>query len=72
MLLSRFGANGIYTYTLLGAMYEILWLPLVVALFGLPLVWFVLVYKKKVSWKQLSIPTILLLGTSLYLLLFFP
>lgn len=39
-----------------GAIFELLQLPSVATLFCLPLAWFILVYKKKVTWKQLFIP----------------
>jgi len=71
MLLSQVGENGIYTYRVVGAIFELVWLPSIATLFGLPMAWFVLVYKKKVRWKQLLIPVVLLLGTLVYLLFFF-
>ncbi|MBB1150086.1 MULTISPECIES: hypothetical protein [unclassified Myroides] len=71
MLLSRVGENGIYTFTVLGAIYEMLWLPSVAALFSLPLAWLIFAFKKKVAWNQLYLPVVLILGTLLYLLVFF-
>lgn len=71
MLLSHVGENGIYSYRLVGALFELLWLPTIATLFGLPIAWFVLAYKKKVRWKQMLIPFVLALGTLLYLLVFF-
>ncbi|WP_158962375.1 hypothetical protein [Myroides fluvii] len=68
-LLSRTGTNGIYTYRLLGAIYELLWLPLLAALFGIPLVWLVLAIKKKTAWSNLILPCILSGITILYLML---
>lgn len=71
IFLSHIGENGIYTYPAIGAIFELLWLPSVISLFALPVIWLVYAYKKKVSWKQLFIPVLLVLGTLLYLLVFF-
>ncbi|MGS4345535.1 hypothetical protein ACKUSY_08065 [Myroides odoratus] len=71
MLLSQVGKDGIYTYRAVGAIFELLWLPTIATLFSLPIAWFVLAYKKKVTWKQLLIPVVLLLGTVFYLIVFF-
>ncbi|WP_231738068.1 hypothetical protein [Myroides odoratus] len=67
--LSRMGANGIYTYPLLGALYELLWFPLLAALFSIPIVWFVLACRKKAAWTKLILPCILSAGTIAYLIL---
>jgi len=69
VLLSRMGTNGIYTYSLIGAIYEFLWLPLLVSLFGIPLVWLVLAIKKKTAWSKLILPCVLSGITILYLML---
>ncbi|WP_410878829.1 hypothetical protein [Myroides sp. DW712] len=69
-LLSQTGAAGIYTYKLVGIFYEILWLPSLVALVGIPLVWLVLTLQKKATWTALLFPVALLVGLVLYLTLF--
>lgn len=69
IFLSRRGANGIYTQPLLGALYELLWLPLLAALFSIPVVWFVLACRKKVAWTKLILPCALSAGTIAYLML---
>ncbi|MGG5505561.1 MULTISPECIES: hypothetical protein [unclassified Myroides] len=67
-LLSHMGTNGIYTYTLIGVAYELLWLPLLAFLLGIPLVWLVLAIQKKTAWSKLILPCILSGITILYLI----
>ena len=67
LLLSRIGVNGIYTYTVVGALYEMLWFPLLAALFCIPIVLFVLALKKRVAWTKLILPSIVSVATLLYL-----
>lgn len=69
VLLSRIGANGIYTYTVIGALYELLWFPLLATLFCIPILWFVLAIKKKVAWRTLILPSMLSITTLLYLII---
>lgn len=69
-LLSRTGSAGIYTYKLVGILYEILWLPSLAALVGIPFVWLVLTLRKKAAWTALLLPVALLVGLVLYLTLF--
>jgi|GEM_PF-6888898 len=69
-LLSRTGSAGIYTYKLVGVLYELLWLPSLAALVGIPLVWLVLIIQKKTAWTVLLLPVALLVGLVVYLTLF--
>ena len=66
-LLSRTGSQGIYTFTFVGVLYELLWLPSLAALIGIPLVWLVLTLRKKATWTMLILPVVLLVGILLYL-----
>ncbi len=68
-ILSRIGSEGIYTYSAIGALYELLWLPLLAILFGIPIVWFILALKKRVGWSKIILPLILSGITLVYLII---
>lgn len=45
--LDTIGSRGIYTYPVLGGLYELLWLPLLSALCFIPIVLLVFAWRKK-------------------------
>lgn len=63
--------SGIYQVKVLGAIYEIVWLPLIVTLFALPFIWIFLTVKKKISFNTMIFPLIILIGLICYMLFWF-
>ncbi|TDS52725.1 hypothetical protein [Myroides indicus] len=63
--------SGIYQAKVLGAIYEIVWLPLIVTLFALPFIWIFLTVKKKISFSAMIFPLIILIGLICYMLIWF-
>ena len=44
--------GGIYKYAVIGALYEITWLPLLLCLAALPVLWVVYMLRKEVGFKK--------------------
>jgi hypothetical protein len=63
--------SEIYQVKILGAIYEMVWLPLIVTLFILPFIWIFLTVKKKISFSAMIFPLIILIGLICYMLLWF-
>lgn len=44
--------GGIYKYTVVGAVFEMTWLPLLLCLAALPILWLVYMLRKEVAFKK--------------------
>lgn len=57
--------TDVYHYKVVGAIYEILWLPVLLLLFGLPVISFVLLLQEKFNFRSLYLYTILILAATI-------
>jgi hypothetical protein len=55
-------AINVYDLAVVGAIYEILWLFMIIGLFGLPVVAIIFLLKEKFSFKSLYLYTIIISG----------
>lgn len=60
--------DGVYQYTLLGAIYEMIWLPLLFVLGCVPIAYFILRMNKKISTNKIIIPIALSILVIIYLI----
>lgn len=44
--------GGIYEYALIGALYELTWLPLLLCLAAMPILWVMYILRKEVGFKK--------------------
>ena len=44
--------KGIYEYNVIGALYELTWLPLLLCLGALPILWLVYMFRREVAFKK--------------------
>ncbi len=68
-LASRF--INIYQFALVGAIFEILWLPMILMVFGLPLISFYYLLKDKFSVNSTYLYAILIMIFTFLIMLFF-
>lgn len=71
LVLSNSLSNGVYTYNVLGALFEMLWLPLLLIVACAPVCYISFKFKSKVSSKKIIIPILLCVCMIGYLLLLF-
>jgi hypothetical protein len=61
---------NIYRFALVGAVFEILWLPFILLLIGLPIFSFIFFVKDKFNPKSLYLYSIFLLGATILMMVF--
>ncbi len=61
--------HGIYQYPIVGAIYEMTWLPMLLLLFLLFIVYIVFLIKKTITIKQVIIPILITLFTFAFVFL---
>jgi hypothetical protein len=59
---------NVYHFAVVGAIYEILWLFMLIGLFGLPIVALIFLIKEKFSFKSLYLYTIIIGGFNILLM----
>ncbi len=58
---------NVYDYPALGAFFELMWLPMIALIFGLPLVALIFIFKKSKPVSQYVWSLVILIGTILFL-----
>jgi hypothetical protein len=59
---------NVYQYAIVGAIYEIMWLFMLIALFGLPIIAFIFLIKEKFSFRSFYLYTIIIDGFTILLM----
>lgn len=59
---------NVYRFAVVGVIYEILWLFMIIGLFGLPIISLIFLIKEKFSFRSLYLYTILIAGFNIVLM----